>query len=87
MAKTPCPISRAEFHAKARPVAVTINHVPFQAETKEFSTGSLGWFVNAKTNIEIDGKMVPVQIGLNLTIVGSKDLPKDPAVQEKDGTV
>jgi hypothetical protein len=27
--------------------------------------------------IEIDGKPVMVQIGLNLTIVGSKDLPQD----------
>ncbi len=28
-------------------------------------------------HIEVGGKPVSVQIGLNLTIVGSKDLPKD----------
>lgn len=77
--KTTCPISRAEFHAKAKPVSVTINNVPLLAEVKEFSTGSLGWYLNGKTTIEIDGKAVPVQIGLNLTIVGSKELPKDQA--------
>jgi len=75
--KTICAISRQDFREKAKPVTVTINSIPLQAEVKEFSTGSLGWYLNGKTNIEIDGKLVPVQIGLNLTIVGSKDLPKD----------
>jgi hypothetical protein len=53
---------------------------------KEFSTGSLGWYLNGKTTIEIDGKPVAVQIGLNLTIVGSKELPKD-GVEEPSGLV
>jgi hypothetical protein len=75
--KTVCPINRAEFRAKAKPVSVVINNVPLQAEVKEFSTGSLGWYLNGKTSIEIDGKLVAVQIGLNLTIVGSKELPQD----------
>jgi hypothetical protein len=75
--KTTCPITRDEFRAKAKPMSVAINNVPLQAEVKEFSTGSLGWYLNGKTSVEIDGKMVSVQIGLNLTIVGSKELPKD----------
>jgi len=50
--------------------------VPMMAEVKEFSTGSLGWNINAKTTIDVDGTSVPVQIGLNLTIIGSKELPK-----------
>src|SRR5262245_6064244 len=78
MAKTTCPINRADFRAKAKPVAVTIGNVPFQAIVKEFSTGSLGWFLNGKTTIEIDGVPVSVQIGMNLTVVGSKELPPDP---------
>ncbi len=79
MAKTSCPISRSQFQTKAKPVTVTINNVPMQAPTKEFSTGSLGWYLNGKTTIEVDGVPVSVQIGLNLTIVGSKELPKDGA--------
>jgi hypothetical protein len=85
MAKTNCPVSRAEFHDHAKPVELTINGVPMQAEVKEFSTGSLGWYLNGKTTIEIDGVLVSVQIGLNLTIVGSKELPgaeKVPAESE-----
>ena len=75
--KTTCPVSRYEFHAHAKPVAVSIGGNTMQAEVKEFSTGSLGWYLNGKTMIEIDGKSVSVQIGMNLTIVGSKELPKE----------
>jgi hypothetical protein len=49
----------------------------FQAVVKEFSTGSLGWYLNGKTMVEVDGLPVAVQIGLNLTVVGSKELAKE----------
>jgi len=75
--KTTCPINRNEFRENARAVTVNINGVPLQAEVKEFSTGSLGWYLNGKTSIEVGGKLVSVQIGMNLTIVGSKELPQD----------
>jgi hypothetical protein len=75
--KTTCPITRAEFREKAQPVTVVINEQKLMAEVKEFATGSLGWYLNGKTMIEIGGKPVSVQIGMNLTIVGSKELPQD----------
>jgi hypothetical protein len=77
MAKTNCPVTRAEFAKDAKAVEIIINGVPLMAEVKEFSTGSLGWYLNGKTTIRIADKPVSVQIGLNLTIVGSKELPKD----------
>jgi hypothetical protein len=77
--KTNCPISRADFRSHAKPVNVVVNNVPLIADVKEFSTGSLGWYLNGKTSIEINGTPVSVQIGMNLTIVGSKELPKDGA--------
>lgn len=79
MAKTSCPITRDEFKQNAKAVKVVINEVPLMAEVKEFSTGSLGWYLNGKTTIEVNGKPVSVQIGMNLTIVGSKELPGGPA--------
>jgi hypothetical protein len=96
MAKTSCLITRSQFRAKAKPVSVIINNQTFSAMVKEFSTGSLGWNVNGKMTIEVDGTPVAVQIGLNLTIVGSKELPKEPqntapspapaeAASERDG--
>ena len=75
--KTTCPISRADFRAKAKPVTVTIGNVPQMAEVKEFSTGSLGWYVNGRISLEIDGQHVPVLINASLVIVGSKELPAD----------
>lgn len=78
--KTVCPISRADFSAKAKPVTIKIdNDEAISVPVKEFSTGSLGWYLNRKVEIDVGGVKVPVQVGLNLTIVGSKDLPKDAA--------
>jgi hypothetical protein len=77
MPKTTCPVTRQQFRDGAKPVTVTINGVPHSAVVKEFSTGSFGWYLNGKTTIEIDGVHVPVQIGMNLTVVGSKELPAD----------
>ncbi len=79
MAKTPCPITRGDFRTQAKAISIKINEVPLQAEPREFSTGSLGWYLNGKMTIDVGGKMVSVQIGMNLTIVGSKELPKDQA--------
>lgn len=70
-----CPVTRDQFNKAAKPVEVTINGIPMVAEVKEFSTGSLGWYLSGKTVIKVDGQPVSVQIGLNLTAVGSKDLP------------
>jgi hypothetical protein len=76
MAKS-CSISRADFREHAKPVKVEINGIPMMAEVKEFSTGSFGWYLGGKSVIEVDGKQVSVQIGMNLTVVGSKEAPKD----------
>jgi hypothetical protein len=76
MAKTSCAVTRGEFRQHAQAVEVVINGVPQLAEVKEFSTGSLGWYLNGKTTIKVGDKPVSVQIGLNLTIVGSKELPQ-----------
>lgn len=75
--KSSLAITREQFRESAKPVVVVINGKEFEVAKKEFSTGSLGWYLNDKMDIEIAGHKVKVQIGLNLTIVGSKDLPQD----------
>ncbi len=72
--KTLCPISRADFLAKAEPLKIDIAGHVVIADPREFSTGSFGWYVNSKAPVTIDGKTVSVQIGMNLIVVGSKDL-------------
>jgi hypothetical protein len=71
--KTSCPVSLSTFLDKAEPLRVTINGQDMLAEVKQFSTGSFGWYMNGKTVVTIDGKAVSVQIGMNLTVVGSKE--------------
>ena len=75
--KDQLPYYPGRLSAKAKPVNVTVNDVRLSAVVKEFSTGSLGWYLNGKTTIDVGGTPVSVQIGMNLTIVGSKELPKD----------
>jgi len=44
------------------------------ADVKCFSTGSVGWYLTGKVTIRVGDVPVSVQIGLNLTIVGTKEL-------------
>lgn len=71
--KTACPVSLTEFQEKAEPMKIVINGQEMLAEVKAFSTGSFGWYLNAKTVAQIGGKAVSVQIGMNMTVVGSKE--------------
>ncbi len=73
--KTVCPISRDEFKSQAPILEIMIGDRKFKAVPREFSTGSLGWYVNDKMEVDIAGKPVTIQLGLNLTVVGSKELP------------
>jgi hypothetical protein len=75
--KTSCPVTQAHFVEKAEPLRVSINGQEMLAEVKQFSTGSFGWYMNGKTVIMVDGKAVSVQIGMNLTVVGSKDAARE----------
>jgi hypothetical protein len=69
-------LTRESFRQHARPLAVQINGTPVVAEAKEFSTGSLGWYAGQKVTVLVGDTPVKVQVGLNLTVVGSKDLPR-----------
>jgi hypothetical protein len=71
--KTSCPVSLSTFLEKAEALKVVINGQEMHAEVKQFSTGSFGWYMNQKMTVQIDGKPVQVQIGMNMAVVGSKD--------------
>jgi len=76
-AKTTCPVTRQQFKDNAKAIEVVINGQKMIAEPREFSTGSLGWNINGKLVVQIGETPVTVQVGLNLTLVGSKELPKE----------
>ena len=73
--KTECPVSREEFLTQAKGLQVTINGQAVLAQVKEFSTGSFGWHHGDKLTVKVGDKLVKVQVGLTLTVIGSKDAP------------
>ena len=73
MAKPSCPFTKAEFKEKAQQVKVEIGGMTLMADPKEFSTGSFGWYLSGKATLMVDGKPVQVQVGANLTVIGSKE--------------
>jgi hypothetical protein len=73
--KSKCPITLEQFREHAKTVPVVIGDRTVSAGVKEFSSGSLGWYANDKVVMKIDGVEVKVQVGLNLTIIGSKPAP------------
>jgi acyl CoA:acetate/3-ketoacid CoA transferase beta subunit len=74
--KTQCSVSRDEFAAGAVPMTIVIGGVTVgTAMPKEFSTGSFGWHQGGKMNVTVGGKQVLVQVGINLTVIGSKEVP------------
>jgi hypothetical protein len=75
--KTTCPVSRKEFKEKAKSLEVLIDGNKMIAAAREFSTGSMGWNISSKMTLMVGDVPVTVQVGMNLTIVGSKELPKD----------
>ncbi len=77
---TKCPVTREQFNAAAKAVVAEfrvgnqsvgmLSGVP-----RSFDSGSVGWYITGKIVVDIDGVATPVQIGLNATVVGSKELP------------
>lgn len=68
-------ITREAYLAAAKPLSVKVGDAPLIAVVKEFSTGSMGWSVSGKLVILVDGVPVTCQVGLNVTVIGSK--PKE----------
>ena len=75
--KTTCPVTRKQFREHAKPLPVKIGDSTFEAAVKQFKPGSFGWYLGGKMTVNVDGQDVTVQIGLNLAVVGSKDIPQD----------
>jgi hypothetical protein len=72
------------FRKNAKPFTCIFNGTAFIADPHEFSTGSFGWMVSRKLTVFVDGVPVTVQIGCNLTICGSKEVPAS-AEEENNG--
>ncbi len=72
-------ITRKKFREEAKSIVLQLNGQPVMLEPKDFSTGSIGWYAGGKVVLEVGGEPLKCQIGFNITVVGSKELPKDPS--------
>lgn len=70
--QAPCPIDRDAFLKEAKPILVEVNGQKMAATVKQFSTGSFGWYLSGKIVVEVGGTHLPVTIGANFFVVGSK---------------
>lgn len=81
--KKVCPITREQFRDNAKPTKIIISHDGKEAtlvaapRPDGFSSGSEGWYAGEKVTLEIDGVPVQCQVGVNITVIGSKELPKE----------
>jgi len=71
---TKCPVNRKQFSDHAKPLLIRIGETAVVAGVKQFSTGGFGWSINEKIIVDIGGVPCKAQLGLNLSIVGSKHL-------------
>lgn len=72
--KTVCALTRKQFGEKAGTLTLKVGDMSLiDAEPREFSSGSFGWFVSGKAIVKIDGKDVKCQVGCNVIVIGSKD--------------
>ena len=65
-------VSREDFMSKVDDITVKIGDNTFVAKKKVFQSGSFGFNLTGKTHIVVDGKVVALQVGLNMTVIGSK---------------
>jgi hypothetical protein len=68
-------MTKEQFGQSAKLLRILIDESPIFAFPKRFSTGSIGWNANGKTQIVVNGEALEVQIGINLTVIGTKNQP------------
>lgn len=70
-------MTKSKFITTAQPLAVAIGGQSLTASPKEFSTGSVGFFLNGKIDVKLpDGSTVKLQVSASLTAIGSKEWAK-----------
>jgi hypothetical protein len=65
-------ISKEDFLKEAKPLVMKLGDIPLAAKPMEFKSGSFGWNITGKQTVMVGDVAVEVQIGANLTVVGSK---------------
>jgi hypothetical protein len=64
-------IDEAKFLASPS-IVLNVLGQPVEAKPRKFKTGSLGYYASGKVTTTIDGVVVKLQVGSNITVCGSK---------------
>eukprot|EP00976_Prorocentrum_cordatum_P094005 1189626-Prorocentrum_minimum.AAC.3 len=63
----------SEFTKKADQLSVTVFGNTLEGEPRTFSSGNRGWYAGKKIQVSVGDKLLWAQVGLNITIIGSKE--------------
>lgn len=71
----PCAITRHQFNTAAPQGTVVMAKIAdnIALKPKNFTGGSFGYNGTGKVNVQIDGEMVTLQVGINVTVIHSKN--------------
>merc|ERR1711865_807470 len=69
-------MTRSKFMSSAPEMELNIWGNKLIGKPRSFSSDNMGWYTGGKVEVEVDGKVIWGSIGINLTIMGSKDWKK-----------
>lgn len=72
---TPCAITRAEFNEGAPKGSKIMEKIleEIALGPKHFSSGGFGYYGNGKISVKIGDEVVRLQVGINVSVVNSKN--------------
>lgn len=63
--------SAKKFLESGKAIAIDVDGNSLRGEPRSFSSGSMGWYLGGKVEIEVAGQTVWAQVGCNIVIPGS----------------
>ncbi len=76
------PVPKEFFLSRAKAVPATLGSDRTFVQPREFASGSYGWYYQGKHFVEVGGEVLAVQVGITVTVIGSK--PEKPGAPDKE---
>ena len=65
-------ITGKKFLESGKAIQIDVDGNTLRGEPRSFSSGSMGWYLGGKIEIDVGGQTVWAQLGCNITIPGSQ---------------
>mmetsp|Transcript_10218 Transcript_10218/g.16464 ORF Transcript_10218/g.16464 Transcript_10218/m.16464 type:complete len:137 (-) Transcript_10218:24-434(-) len=66
-------MTKEEFIEAAKELRFELEGSKFSGDARAFSSGSSGWYLGGKIPIIVNGKTLWCQVGMNVSVLGSKE--------------